>query len=274
MAKLPEPRPLPVKNKNAANVRSDSEKLLRALIVLFILMAVAVALLIGALALRKVLFSSNPRFALREVQVQTEGYWKGREWPLAARLGVHRDENLFNMNPGELRRRLAAIPSVEYCEVTRVLPDTLKLRVGERIPRAVLGNPLAEWVIDEKCVVIPRLESMSSSPQLPVVLGLGNRTFEAGMKLAEFEPAMELIMLTVLHFPDIAVFAVNTADKEKITLFVRYRNRKVCQAIIPVKGRNFHLLLTALQSAILHAEQRGDSRGTFDLSFDGNVIVR
>ena len=44
--------------------------------------------------------------------------------------------------------------------------------------------------------------------------------------------------------------------------------------IIPAHNRNFAFLLSTLQSAIIHAERRGDTRGTFDLSFDGNVIIR
>ena len=44
--------------------------------------------------------------------------------------------------------------------------------------------------------------------------------------------------------------------------------------IIPAHNRNFAFLLSTLQSAIIHAERRGDTRGTFDLSFGRNVIIR
>ena len=99
--------------------------------VLFILMGTAAALVAGLVVLRRVLFTSNPRFLLREVSVQSEGYWRDRSPALASRLGIHLGDNLFSIDPGELRRRLAAIPNVEHCEVTRILPDTLHLKLLE-----------------------------------------------------------------------------------------------------------------------------------------------
>ena len=271
--KPPESHKLPV--KNAANVRSDSDKLLRALIALFLLMAVAAALIFGLIALNRVFFTSNPRFLLREVSVQSEGYWRDRASALSSRLGIHLGDNLFTIDPGELRRRLAAIPNVEHCEVTRVLPDTLHLRIVERIPRAILSSPGGRFVVDENAVVIPRRESMADSlPQLPVIFGFQSRTIEPGQKLEELAPALELIMQATLNFPDIRIMAVDMRKPGKTTISMRFRDQKVCRAMIPTKDRDVNMLLTALQSAILHAERRGDTRGIFDLSFDGNVIIR
>ena len=270
--KSPGPQKLPV--KNAANVRSDNEKLLRALIVLFILMGAAAALIFGLVALRRALFTSNPRFQLREVVVQAEGYWQNRSAQLSSRLGIRLGDNLFEIDPGELRKRLSAIPSVENCEVTRVLPDTLKLRVVERIPRAVLANPQGRWGVDENCVVIPRAESMSAGRSLPVILGISDRSLEGGMVLPALQPVMEIIMQVAQNFRDIDIKAVHMREPGKINLILTYRGQKVCQVLIPTGSKDVNLLLTALQSAILHAERRGDTRGVFDLSFDGNVIIR
>ena len=270
---FPDSKKLPV--RNTANVRSDSEKLLRALIVLFILMGVAAALVFGMVGLRRVLFTSNPRFELREIVVLSEGYWQERSAQLASRLGVHLGDNLFALDPGALRRQLAAIPNVEHCEVTRILPDTLRLRVVERIPRAVLVSPRGQWVVDEECVVIPRAESMLADRQLPVILGISDRNLEGGMRIEKLRPALDIIMQVARNFRDIEIRAVHMQEQDKVNLFLRFRSQKMCQALIPVgSDRNIGLLLTALQSAIIHAERRGDRRGVFDLSFDGNVIIR
>lgn len=270
---FPEAKKLPV--RNTANVRSDSEKLLRALIVLFVLMGVAAALAFGLVALRRVLFTSNPRFQLREIVVQSEGYWQERSAQLASRLGVHTGDNLFSLDPGALRRQLAAIPNVQDCEVTRILPDTLKLRVVERIPRAVLTSPGGRWVVDEEGVVIPRAESMLAGRQLPVFLGVSDRNLEGGMRAEKLRPALDIIMQVARNFRDFEIRAIHMQGGDKINMIMRFRGQKMCQALIPVGGnRNIGLLLTALQSAIIHAERRGDKRGIFDLSFDGNVIIR
>lgn len=62
--------------KNVAGVRSDREKLFRALLVLFILIAAATALVFGVFWARQQLFNRNDRFKLREVVVKSGGYWQ------------------------------------------------------------------------------------------------------------------------------------------------------------------------------------------------------
>ena len=137
----------------------------------------------------------------------------------------------------------------------------------ERVPRAVLGNPRSEWVVDETGAVIPRLESMSASVPLPVILGISTSGVKAGMVLETLRPALELIMLTVRSFPDISIIAVNVRNPERLEFFMRFRGQKSCKVILPVRNQNFTYLLSALQSAIIYAERQGDTRGTFDLSF-------
>ena len=260
--------------RNIANVRSDREKFLRALFVLLLLLGAAGIAFFGIYGARRFLFSGNDRFRLREIEVRSGGYWQDKAPQLAARIGIHPGENLFRIDPGELRRRLLAIPGIEESEVLRILPDTLHLRVIERVPRAVLGNPRSEWVVDETGAVIPRLESMSASVPLPVILGISTSGVKAGMVLETLRPALELIMLTVRSFPDISIIAVNVRNPERLEFFMRFRGQKSCKVILPVRNQNFTYLLSALQSAIIYAERQGDTRGTFDLSFGRNVIIR
>ena len=246
--------------RNIANVRSDREKFLRALFVLLLLLGAAGIAFFGIYGARRFLFSGND--------------WQDKAPQLAARIGVHPGDNLFLLDPGELRRRLLAIPGVENSEVFRILPDTLRLRVIERVPRAVLSNPRSEWVVDETGAVIPRLESMSATVPLPVILGISTTGVKAGMVLESLRPALELIMLTVRSFPDISIIAVNVRNPERLEFFMRFRGQKSCKVILPVRHQNFTYLLSALQSAIIYAERQGDTRGTFDLSFGRNVIIR
>ncbi len=263
---------LPV--KNIAGARSDQEKWLRVFSVLLLLLAflaVLTALVYGA---KRWFFTGNPRFTIRQIELQNSGFWQDKEQKLSARLGLHRGDNLFAVQPAVLRERLLRIPSVERCEVIRVLPDTVRLRVIERIPRAVLANPRSEWVVDENGIVIPRLESMSVSLPLPVILGISTAGLTPGMKLEPLREALALIMQTVRNFPDISIVAVNLRDPEKLEFVMRYRGRKVCKVFIPARNRNLAYLLSVLQTAIIDAERSGEPGSTFDLSFNGNVIVR
>lgn len=260
--------------QNAVEKHGDRQKLKRVLLGLLILTVILIVLIFGIFWAHQSLFYGNERFKLRKVVVKSSGYWQNKALELSERLGIQTGTNLFLLKPSKIRKELMKISSVGNCEVVRILPDTLLLRIIERIPRAVLGNPRAPWVVDETAIVIPRQESMSVSLPLPVILGVNLEGLKEGMKLNKLNPALELIMLTVRNFPDISIVAINVRNPEKLEFFMRYRNKKNCKVTIPIKNRNFAFLLSNLQGAIIQTIRSGDSRDNFDLSFDGNIIYR
>ena len=165
--------------KNGAP-RSGRNRLPWALL-LFVLAAAAVAAVwLGVWGLEALLFSRNDRFRLRNIEVQSGGYWKDREPQLSERLGIRPGMNLFSpeLDPGKLRLRLTRIPSVESGEVIRVLPDTLRIRVdGNLLPPCIEAEfspaELAPGRLGE--LIVRFVPSEGRVPQrVPVVLkGLG-----------------------------------------------------------------------------------------------------
>ncbi len=278
--------------------RGGRSRLPWALLLLALAALAAAAVWLGVRGLDALLFSRNARFQLRNVEVQSGGYWKDREPLLSGRLGVRPGMNLFapELEPGELRRRLDRIPSVESSEVVRVLPDTLRLRVVERIPRAVFYNPRSEWVIDENLAVIPRLESMSVSLPLPVICDFTPKSKivagaiwqdpVTGPKEPELACAMELVMTVIRNYPDISIRAISLGNPKTLKFVMRYRDRKSCVVLLPLSGKkdprrnleefrsSLEPLLDALQSAIIQAERSGNTRSTFDLTTRDRVTLR
>ena len=269
-------------NRNKNNIRNtpvsprgEREKLLRILLVVGAVILIAAALFFALFGLRKLLFTGNPRLVLREVTVETTGYWEHREKELAARLNLKTGDNLFALNIRKIRQELQKIPNVESCEVIRCLPDQIKLKVVERIPRAVLKNPRSPWVVDEHGMVIPRNESVCSLQKnfLPV-LHTDLKHIIPGQPLEELQPALDLIMLSVRSFPDIQIISVeNPGDHRQLRFHMRYRRSKICTVNMPVQS-NMNFLLSALQSAILRSEQIGRSGRYFDLLYDGSVVIK
>jgi len=260
--------------KNADGADSERKKLFRSILFLLIIMAVIAGVVAGLYTLRKLLFQRNDRFLLRKIEVKSTGYWQDKGDLLASRLGVRENDNLFELDVRKLREKLKEIPSVDICEVYRTLPDTLNFRIVERNPRALVNNPSSDWVVDQNGVIFPRGESLAASASLPVVLGVSLKNVSPGSEVSDIKTAMDLLMLTIRSFPDISVVAINIKNPNKLDVYMRYRNQKSCRVFIPAGHKNMSFLLSALQSAILSAERRGDMRGTFDLSFDGTVIVR
>ena len=99
---------------------------------------------------------------------QLGGYWNGngansRENELMRRLGMRRGMTLFGVDPGKLRAGLERIPCVESARVYRVLPDTLRMELVERTPRAVLFDRASPLVADENGIVIDNFSSKKQS---------------------------------------------------------------------------------------------------------------
>lgn len=258
--------------------RSDKEKLLRVILVVFCTIAVTVLLIFSLFGLKRLLFTRNPRLTLREVVTDTVGFWENREKMLADRLGLKTGDNLFDVDIRKTRQKLMSVPNVESCEVIRVLPDQIMLKITERIPRAILQNPRSPWVVDENGIVIPRRESICALQQmsLPILLGIPQEKIKSGSRCEDLKPALDLIMLTVRNFPDIEVRVIEDADNlEKLKFHIRYRQSKTCTVTMPVCNENdMNFLLLALQSAILQSEHLRDSSRYFDLSFDGRVVIK
>ena len=224
--------------------------------------------------LRSWLFTENPRLELREVKVRSTGYWREREAQLSRRIGLEKGVNIFSVDLRQKRRKLEKIPNVASAEVRRILPDKLEIRLEERIPRAAVGNLNSPYVIDDQCMVMPRLESLGASLRLPVVNGLPVTALTPGTREPRFQPAVDLLMTTLRGFPDIQIHQLSIARADRLDVTLTYRGRYPCRAFIPVKNPGYTFMLSALQSAIIAARRRGDTRNTFDLSYEGQVVLR
>lgn len=259
----------------------------------FVLTVLALALLIiggaivGTVVVLRTLgplwFSENPRMSLRRVQIVSGGYWNGkgywnnRENELLRRLGVRRGMPLFGIDPGVMRVRLEHIPCVESARVYRVPPDTLKLELTERMPRAVLFDRASPLVADEKCVVIERRESLVANGRwdLPLISGVSLK-YQPGQRDPRLAPAMELIMNTVSRHHNFKIREVAFSSPERMECFFNYGSgRTIYRAVFPVRRYDNRIggLLLALESALIEVRRSGEDKRNFNLSFDGQVVV-
>ncbi len=252
-------------------------KLWRALLLLLVLGLLLLALALAISGARRGLFTSNPRLTLRQIRisVQRDGYWNGKENKLCERIGLAPGINLFAIDYAALRRKLLAVPNIEEAEIIPELPDAVELRLLERVPRAMLGVPGSPWVVDERGVVMPRLESMAAAwPRMPVITGLSTLPLRNGAVAENALPALELIMTALRGFPDIDIRSVSVADPDSLDFWMRYQNQKNCRVIIPRRNRGLSFLLSALQSAIIDAWRHRDPRSCFILSYTGQVLIK
>jgi hypothetical protein len=142
----------------------------------------------------------------------------------------------------------------------------------ERIPRAFLISSRSQWVVDENCVVMQKQYCNNINNDMPVILGLDVRNgVRDGMEIPEIGSALDMIMLSVRNFPDIRISAISVRNQEQLTCILTFREKQY-KAFVPRKKMMF--MLSVLRSAIIKAQESGDSRTVLDLNYNGNVILK
>jgi cell division septal protein FtsQ len=142
-------------------------------IVIVFLTTLAVALLflafMGLEYTGSLFFSRNPKFELKVINVTSDG--RLTQDFFCERAGLATGTNLFSIDFDKLRKNLEEVPLVESVTIERKLPDTLTIRVVERVAMAqIRWNPRAlPFLVDRHGVVIPMTRSGQS---LPLVEGL------------------------------------------------------------------------------------------------------
>lgn len=117
----------------------------------------------------RLLFSENPRFAMRSVEARTDGVLPPSllvEWA-----GVPAEANLFGVSLPLVRERLEKNPIVRQAVVRRRLPDVLEIVVNERVPIARMGQVEGHmnWLVDFEGVLIRK---SFQDKHLPFLLGV------------------------------------------------------------------------------------------------------
>jgi hypothetical protein len=173
---------------------------------IFVLVPVALVILgiVGWFGLRAVggaLFFRNDRFTLTNLEIKAGEIVTAdlvKEYT-----GIHEGMNLFSMNIGRIRNDLLKrVPNIKAMHITRVLPNTLKIEMVERIPVARLGVA-GKLVVDDEGFVFWQ---KSATGNLPAVTGYKDKdeALHAGMRLKD----MGLAALEVLEACDDPSFGV------------------------------------------------------------------
>ena len=151
---------------------------------------------VGGWGVNQLLYENNA-FAIREVEVQTDGVIsldQLRRWA-----GVKPGANLLALDLAEVKRNLEYVPFVASAAVERVLPNTLRLRVTEREPVAQVNLPrprsgggveVLVYQLDGEGFVMPPLDPRQRSTplfqpetSLPVVAGVNPNDLQPGRRV-------------------------------------------------------------------------------------------
>lgn len=147
------------------NYRSVQLRRLMAVLRNGLLFAIAIAAL--TIGYRRT--QSDRRFAVRQLEIA------GAQHTTAADLEAVRRHymgaNLFNLDIARLRTEVASLPWVSRVEIEKKLPDTLRMRIVERVPIALAQSDDAIRYVDERGAAFAALSPAVGDADLPMISG-------------------------------------------------------------------------------------------------------
>lgn len=149
---------------------------------------------VGLVTAGRYLFTENDKYRVEQWDLRSDGpLLSARYIREYSQLGEA--ENLFAINLEKVRQRLLSVPVVKRVEVSRRLPDTVVVRVNERlaVARVETSRGFSLAVDEEGFVLGPR----SLRPNLPVIEGVDQPGLRPGIHITEstFVDALKVIEL-------------------------------------------------------------------------------
>jgi cell division septal protein FtsQ len=152
----------------------------------------------------------NQSFAVQRLEVQSDGVISPdqlRRWS-----GVNLGDNLFVLKLDEVKRGLEMVSMIHSVSVERILPDTLRIRVTERVPLAQVNVPrprasgggieVVVFQVDSEGFVMQPLDPRQravplsqSEDKLPVLSGINVSELQPGRRVdsPQVRAALQLI---------------------------------------------------------------------------------
>lgn len=270
------------KTKNAQNndspaVRQEKRKLRRGMVLLAVTFAFIVACGVAIWWLKHRMFEQNRHFLLRQVTVESSGFWgKSVEnrHALIRKLDLRiNSDNLFALDMKKLRSQLRSIPNVADAQVCTILPDTVAISIEERIPRAFLGRPNADLVTDANGMVMNSRQCFGAHPKLPVIIGIPHAQMHPGVMQPSLREALALIM-SVQRYSCFSVALVNLSRQGELFVLMDYRGKgRPRRYHVTMSIGNYPETLDTLRSAIEEARRRGDDRIKINLTYANQVVM-
>lgn len=249
-------------------------KLFKVGVVLSAFLIVIACIVLGFWFTTRALFSKNPHFLLKSVEVASTGWWQSKSSDIIEILDLKVNKsNIFEINLLELRKKLEKEPSIEKVSIARVLPDSLRFNITERIPRAYLDNRKSLLVVDSSCMVMSRNSCLNINPKLPVIADYETKVeIKPGMAMPQLKAAMDLVMLTHTDYPEFRIFVISMKNTEELEFILFYEDDKLKPYRVYMPVNDIPTRLNVLKSALVRALRSNDPRRTINLTFDGSVV--
>ncbi len=264
------------KQKNQGQFWQHSARLTIWILVL----ALVVAIFIGSgYGLRKVLFTANPHFRLRQIEILATGRISRHAVRKELKeLGVVPMRNLFAFDPARIRHALEERFVVESVAVVRRLPSTLRVTLYERHPVALLKVRDEKLIDNEGWIIpIPQKEPRLILPEItgiynPEKLKAGTRTHDEVL-LAALRFLRLIAVREEGRYYDVTVIQLDYGSNAlNVYLNPRGTFRRGAKIVVPIE--NMEDSLHRLQAIVADRVASGETTSLIDVTYKVNVPVQ
>ncbi|MCS6771523.1 MAG: FtsQ-type POTRA domain-containing protein [Kiritimatiellae bacterium] len=214
------------------------------------------------------LFARNERYRIRQIDISTDGTLPITH--LREYAGVSEGQNLFAVDIRQIARNIERTPRVRSVEVRRILPDTLSIRVRERIPlaRVAEGAAGAPTGVDREGFIL----GPGVGRGLPIISGVSETGLSPGSVLTDPKTLDAIRLLEICEQsklgPLLRIQAVNVRHPD-------YLDVALASGARILLGRDkLEWRLEKLADLILTHRELGLEIETADLTVDRNFPVR
>jgi hypothetical protein len=230
-------------------------------------------------------FTTNPKYNIVSIQVEHDGSLTREE--IVTLSGVREGQNLYTVDLGAIRAALESNPVIRRAEICRVLPDKLRIVVGERVAaaqfftralydgatRRVLRPPTGYLIGSDGVVMKPvnPFAPTKDTARLPLLTGVEPGEIKLGQTLSGTQVLSGLNLIHLCQSPDIAPLLdyerVDLSRRGSLVMVTRYGGQ-ITFALYDLPGQ-----LKRLKTILTHPARAGQILRTCDLSVQMNVPV-
>ena len=161
----------------------------------------------------------SPYFRIDRIEM--EGFYVLSRQDLDPYLGIEPSETLFQVDLPSMRDRLLSHPWIKTVHVRKSFPGTLKIRVTERVPAAIVQDGDQRILVDDTGKILVDLDAMNKE-SLPFSIWAGKHwpTF-LGIELASLqrnEPGSKQALLDAMNLVEIVGLPDSHRDSVRIDL--------------------------------------------------------
>ncbi len=211
------------------------------------------------------LFSECGRFVIKQLDLSSDG--KLQPWHIKEYAGLEEGMNLFALDLEKIRQDLASVPIVSTVRVTRRLPDTLEVRITERVAVARLGRADVNYLLglDREGYV---LGPSAISPNLPLITGLRDKGLRPGSKVTDpsvvdalrlIESCDEVSLSSFIRIQDVGVAHGDYLDLKLV------RGERVL-----LSREHMEVKLQKLARILQSSSKKGITLASIDMTVDKN----